>query len=155
MSTDEFRQLCGFWATGVTVVTTCDREGRCFGLTINSVTSLSLDPPKLLVCIDNNSVTLPPLREAGKFCINVLSETQKHISHRFACKGTQKFADISYSKGRLGTPVLEGSLVAFECRVHEVIPSGDHQILIGLLDNAIVGNEEAKPLIFYKGEYAS
>ncbi len=153
---DEFRRACGLWATGVSIVTTVDAAGKPYGLTMNAVTSLSLDPPMFIVCVDNNSDTLAPMRDSRVFCINVLASTQQDISNRFAKKGEDKFNSVSHARGATGAPVLDGVLLAIECKIGSIVAGGDHQIMLGEL-HRVVTNEVpgVEPLLYFGGRYAA
>ncbi len=154
-SPEEFKACFRLWPTGVSVVTTRDGEGRAYGVTMNSVTSVSLEPPLLLMCLHNDSETLKALRASGIFCVNFLARGQEEISNRFAHKRPDKFHGIPTHEGRLGAPVLEGVLAALECRVEEVYPGGDHQIVLGELVHGTRHNPGAAPLVYFNGEYSS
>jgi flavin reductase (DIM6/NTAB) family NADH-FMN oxidoreductase RutF len=149
-----FRKACGLWASGVSVITTINSKGIPFGLTMNAVTSLSLEPAMLLVCVDKNSDTLAPMLETLCFCINVLSNAQQELSGRFAKKGDNKFEGVNWSAEPNGAPVLDGSLVSFTCSIAHVYEGGDHIIVCGkveqIADNSSGGTE---PLIYFKGGY--
>ena len=148
----EFRRLCGSWATGVAVLTTFDNKHRSAALTMNAVTSLSLDPPLMLVCVANTSDTLPALRQSGVFCINALAVGQEDISRRCAAKGSEKLDHIPHHLGVTGVAVIEGCLIALECRVINEMSGGDHRILVG---EVIAGYESpGSPLLYYRGNYA-
>src|SRR5438552_16276246 len=108
--TTELRKVMGCFATGVTVITTRDQSGRPYGLTANAVTSLSLEPPLLLICVDRKAETFPHFFDSKIFVLNILREDQEEVSRRFAKTGGEKFAGISYRIGHLDTPVLEGTL---------------------------------------------
>jgi flavin reductase (DIM6/NTAB) family NADH-FMN oxidoreductase RutF len=148
---NELRRAMGCFATGVTVITTRDQAGRPFGLTANAVTSLSLVPPLLLICVDRNAETFPHFFDSKIFVLNILAENQEEISRRFASSGGEKFAGLDYQLGRLGTPVLSGTLGHIECRIIETIEGGDHVIHIGEVDEAEW--REGRPLLFYRGKY--
>jgi len=152
---DEFRACFRLWPTGVSVVTTRDAQGRAYGVTMNSVTSVSLEPPLLLMCLRNDSETLAAMRESGIFCVNFLASGQEEISNRFAHKRPDKFKDLATHDGRLGAPVLEGVLAALECRVDEVYPGGDHQIVLGELVQGTRHNPDAAPLVYFDGRYSA
>lgn len=152
---DEFRALCGLWPTGVSVVTTRDAQGRAYGVTMNSVTSVSLEPPLLLICLKNESDTLAAIRETGVFCINLLASGQAEVSRCFAHRRADKFDGVASHDGRLGAPVLEGVLAALECRVEAVYPGGDHAIVVGELVHGARYNADALPLVYFKGQYSS
>lgn len=154
ISSEQFRRACGLWATGVSIVTTADSAGLPYGLTMNAVTSLSLNPPMFVVCVDNGSDTLNPMCETRVFCINVLTREQQDLSNRFAKKGGDKFNGIAYSSGVTGAPVLDDTLVSIECAVSAIVPGGDHQIMCGEV-RRIVANDStaAEPLLYYGGRY--
>jgi len=153
-SPEDFKACFRLWPTGVSVVTTRDGEGRAYGVTMNSVTSVSLEPPLLLMCLRNDSETLAALRASGIFCVNFLASGQEEISNRFAHRRPDKFKDLPTHDGRLGAPVLEGVLAALECRVEGVYPGGDHQIVLGELVQGTRHNPEIAPLVYVDGQYA-
>lgn len=156
LTSEQFRRACGQWATGVSIVTTVDKAGKPYGLTMNAVTSLSLNPPMFIACVDNNSDTLGPMRESQVYCINVLTSAQQDLSNRFAKKGDEKFAGVDFAPGETGAPVLAGALLAIECVVTAVLPGGDHQIMCGEV-RRIVSNDtpDAAPLLYFGGRYAA
>lgn len=143
--------MMGHFATGVTVITTMDKSGTPFGLTANAFTSLSLDPPLVLVCIDKGVQCYPCFEESGVFAVNVLSEDQEELSHRFATKGIAKFAGIQWHKGDSGVALLDGALGAIECKVVHSCEGGDHTIYIGEIVHATASGD--RPLLFFKGQY--
>src|SRR5947199_10182988 len=130
MATDpsELRKVMGCFATGVTVITTCDQRGKPYGLTANAVTSLSLTPPLLLICVDRKSETFPHFFDSKIFVLNILADDQQDVSRRFATSGGDKFDGIPYRIGRLGSPILEATLGHVECRIIETHEAGDHVI---------------------------
>jgi len=152
---DDFKACFRLWPTGVSVVTTRDAGGQVYGVTMNSVTSVSLEPPLLLMCLRNDSETLAALRASGIFCVNFLARGQEEISNRFAHRRPDKFKDLPTHDGRLGAPVLEGVLAALECRVEEVYPGGDHQIVLGELVHGTRHNPDAAPLVYFDGQYSA
>lgn len=156
ITSDQFRRACGLWASGVSIVTTVDKAGKPYGLTMNAVTSLSLNPPLFIVCVDNGSDTLAPMRESRVFCINVLSSTQQDLANRFAKKGDEKFAGVGHTRSTTGAPVLDGALLSIECVVTDIVAGGDHQIMCGevhrVVTNDAVGVE---PLLYFGGRYAA
>ena len=156
LAPDLFRKACGYWATGVSIVTTRDTDGKAYGLTMNGLTSLSLDPPLFIICVDNKSDTLEPMKRSGAFCINVLSAGQQDLSNRFAKKGPDKFEGVEHGSGPTGSPQLAGHLLAVECRVKEVHPGGDHHIFVGeVVHLEMPASEALQPLLYYRGKYAS
>jgi flavin reductase (DIM6/NTAB) family NADH-FMN oxidoreductase RutF len=148
---DRFRSVMGRFATGVTVVTARSPEGPV-GLTANAVCSLSLDPLLLLVCFDNDARTLPVVREAGRFGVNVLRSDQEALARLFASKAPEreKFAGVAHTVHD-GIPVIEGVLAWVGCRLERLIPGGDHTIGIGAVEAAEAGQGE--PLLWFRGSY--
>ena len=148
----QFRQLLGRFATGVTVVTTRDAEGRPIGMTASSVASVSLDPPLLLVSVARENVMHPALKGAARFVVNVLAADQEAISRRFAAEHANRFDGIGYRETRQGLPVLEGVLASIECDKHAEAPGGDHTVFFGLVTGGSVSDR--RPLLYYRGGYA-
>ncbi len=147
---DEFRAVLGRFASGVTVVTTfCD--GKPHGLTVSAFSSLSLDPPLILVCLDSKSAGHQALTRSGVFAVNFLADDQEMVSQRFASKVPDKFTGIAYHNGLAGAPVIEGTLASVECRLVSTYEGGDHTIFVGEIEQATVGN--ATPLLYYRGTY--
>jgi len=147
-----FRDALGCFATGVTVVTAICPDGTPIGLTANSFTSVSLDPPLLLVCIANNAGSAPYLKDAERFAVNVLQIGQQPTSNRFAGKGEDRFGITPWELGEFGTPVLSGSLSSFECSRDAVHDGGDHFILVGRVLKAIF-EPRRDPLLYFRGKY--
>jgi flavin reductase (DIM6/NTAB) family NADH-FMN oxidoreductase RutF len=154
---ENFRKASGLWATGVSIVTTSDQQGTPYGLTMNSVTSLSLDPPLYIVNVDSGSDTLAPMLATQSFCINVLTSAQQELSNRFAKKGEGKFAGVEYTSGTTGAPRLDGCLMSIECRISAVHPGGDHQIVVGEVIEILSADDRhgARPLLYFGGRYAN
>jgi len=147
----ELRRLMGQFATGVTIITTRDDTGRPYGLTANAFTSLSLDPPLVLICIDRNAETFSHFYTARAFVVNVLTEEQTELSARFAKSGGFKFEGLAYETNAAGVPVLDGTLAHLECALTETHEAGDHVIHVGRVENfAIRGG---RPLLFFQGRY--
>ncbi len=145
------RQVFGSFMTGVTVVTTIDRQRRPRGLTANSFTSVSMEPPLVLVCIGQSAASHAEFCSTDYFAINILSVTQQSLSRLFASKAVDKFEQAMWRQERSGSPVLEGALAWIDCAVHEKITVGDHTILIGrVLD---LGRNHGLPLGFFGGSY--
>jgi flavin reductase (DIM6/NTAB) family NADH-FMN oxidoreductase RutF/pimeloyl-ACP methyl ester carboxylesterase len=147
-----FRDALGCFATGVTVVTAMGSDGQPIGLTANSFTSVSLDPPLLLVCIANNAGSAPIMQYVERFAVNVLQIGQQPTSNRFAGKGEDRFAATPWEVGEFGTPVLTGSLGSFECARDAVHNGGDHFILIGRVLKATF-EPRRDPLLYFRGKY--
>jgi flavin reductase (DIM6/NTAB) family NADH-FMN oxidoreductase RutF len=147
----ELRRVMGLFATGVTVITTRDRDGRVYGLTANAVTSLSLVPPLLLICVDRKAESHPHFFDSRCFIVNILAEHQGDVSARFAKSGGDKFTGVPYRLGRQNTPILEGTLGHVECSIVETHEGGDHVIHIGAVEHAEFRG--GRPLIFFQGRY--
>lgn len=125
------RTAFGTFMTGVTVVTAMGDDDQPLGFTANSFTSVSLDPPLVLVCLANRSANYEAFTKAEGFAVNVLAETQKDVSNTFARPSENRFASVNWRKGPQGAPVLDGVSAWFDCAMHKVVPAGDHAILIG------------------------
>lgn len=147
-----FRDALGCFATGVTIVTAMSEDGQPIGLTANSFTSVSLDPPLLLVCIANNAGSATVLESADRFAVNVLQIGQQPTSNRFAGRGEDRFAATPWEAGEFGTPLLTGSLASFECARHAVHEGGDHFILVGRVLKARF-EPRRDPLLYFRGKY--
>ena len=146
------RDALGSFATGVTVVTCVDEGGRPFGLTVNSFTSVSLDPPLLLVCIAKNARCSPALARARHFAVNVLQTGQRPASIRFSTRDEDRFGTTPWSIGETGAPLLMDSLAVFECEHHAAHDAGDHQILTGRVLRASF-DPAMDPLLYFRGSY--
>jgi 3-hydroxy-9,10-secoandrosta-1,3,5(10)-triene-9,17-dione monooxygenase reductase component len=150
---DRFRAVMGHFATGVAVVTV-DAPGGPQGMTANAVASLSLEPVLVLVCFDNGARTLPEVRRAGRFGVNVLAAGQEHLARRFASKADTKFDEVSHTVHD-GIPVLDGALAWVGCTLERFVPGGDHTIGIGAVHAAELGPPGAEPLVWFRGGYGS
>jgi len=157
LAPDDFRRVLSHWASGVTVVTARDAQGRPVGLTASAFSSVSLSPPLILVCVAHSAQSFPLLQASPGFAVNILASGQEAISNRFASsKGTpsEKFDGIAHKPGSLGFPVLEGALAHLECSTMHAYPGGDHTIFVGQVE-AIETHGDAgwEPLLFYRGRY--
>jgi flavin reductase (DIM6/NTAB) family NADH-FMN oxidoreductase RutF len=148
---DEFRRVLGHFAAGVTVITTCDGNDRPTGLTASAFTSVSLEPPLVLVCIDHKSNSYPALLESGRFAVNILRTEQESISRRFASTAADKFESVSFRRSSLGLPLIDGALASLECVTVTTHEAGDHTIFVGRVEQAGVANGD--PLLYYRGRY--
>lgn len=146
------RDAMGCFATGITIVTSRAADGSPIGLTANSFTSVSLNPPLLLVSIANNAGSAETLRQAEQFAVNVLQTSQQPASNRFAGKGEDRFAATAWHEGETGMPLLDGSLGSFECKRHAVHDGGDHFLLIGEVVRAQF-EPRRDPLLYFRGKY--
>ena len=146
------RDALGCFATGVTVVTCLDGKGSPVGLTANSFTSVSLDPPLLLVCVARRAASALALTRASHFAVNVLQTHQQPASIRFAAKDQDRFGATPWSPGEYGPPVLRDSLSVFECAAHAVHEGGDHHIVVGEVLRASF-DSTLDPLLYFRGRY--
>ena len=152
VSKDEFRSAMSRFASGVTIVTTRTEDRKPNGLTVSSFASLSLEPPLVLVCIDKHASIHDLLLEGRYFAVNVLAEDQEILSRRFASRDTDRFSGTGYVDGMTGVPILSDVLAAIECRIVHTYPGGDHTIVVGEVEHAIV--HDGKPLVYFRGGYA-
>jgi 3-hydroxy-9,10-secoandrosta-1,3,5(10)-triene-9,17-dione monooxygenase reductase component len=148
----KFRDVLGRFCTGVTVVTSmCD--SLPVGMTCQSFSSVSLDPPLVLFCPAKGSRAWPLMQRAGFFCVNLLAHDQLELSNGFAARGTDKFDGVSWRPSVTGAPLLDGVLGWVDCTIYAVHEAGDHYVVIGRVMD--LGVEEAPhPLLFYRGQYA-
>ena len=146
------RDALGCFATGVTVVTCLDGEERPAGLTVNSFTSVSLDPPLLLVCIHKKAASAAALTGAPCFAVNVLQTGQQPQSITFATRVEDRFDETPWSCGEAGAPILRDSIGVFECERFAVYDGGDHHILVGRVVKASF-DASLDPLLFFRGSY--
>lgn len=145
------RDALGTFATGVTVVTALDPDGHAIGLTVNSFSSVSLEPPLVLWSLARTSPGLAAFRAASHFAVNILAADQQALSERFARRGADKFAGIGWQGGLGGAPLLPGCCAVLECRSELQHEGGDHLIFIGRVER--FSRREAAPLIYHGGSY--
>jgi flavin reductase (DIM6/NTAB) family NADH-FMN oxidoreductase RutF len=149
---DAFKKVMGSFAAGVTVITTVDDDGKPWGLTATAFSSLSLDPPLCLVCIDKRAGSHDVLANSRKFAVNVLTSEQQDLSNRFASRSDDKYQGVAHRAGETtGCPLLDGSLATMECSVVDVLAGGDHSIFVGELCSVQVG--DGWPLLYWRGQY--
>lgn len=151
VESQDLRRVMGHFATGVTIITTRDCDGAPVGLTANAVSSVSLDPPLVLFCLDKKADCYESFASNDAFAINILSAEQADLSTRFATKGTHKFEDVKYSESEQGCPLLDRATGYLDCRVVERHEAGDHTIYIARVESADVAGHE--PLLFFRGRY--
>jgi flavin reductase (DIM6/NTAB) family NADH-FMN oxidoreductase RutF len=153
-----FRRACGQFATGIAILTTVDANGQPHGMTINSFTSLSLDPPLVMAAIARTSNLLAIFEATGYYAINILAANQKELSDRFARRIDNRFEGLEWQPGQSGVPLFSGALATFECRTVQVVSAGDHRVFIGEVESVMIQYREAegssKPLLFFRGRYA-
>ena len=145
-----FREVVGHFATGVTVVTAME-EGHPVGFTCQAFTSLSLDPPMVALAPAKTSTSWPRIARAGAFCVNVLGEDQEDVGRAFAVSGGDKFAGVSWRRGTIGTPVIEGCLAWLECDLDSIHDAGDHELVTGTVRD--LGSGTGGPLLYYRGSF--
>jgi len=146
-----FRQVLGHFCTGVVIIAG-QHEGSPVGLTVQSFTSLSLDPPLVSFAVGRGSSTWPKLREAGSFSANILAEDQEALCRAFAASGIDKFDGVGWRPGVTSSPILDDVIGYVECRIDAEHDAGDHILVIGhVLELDIV--RKGKPLLFYRGGF--
>jgi 3-hydroxy-9,10-secoandrosta-1,3,5(10)-triene-9,17-dione monooxygenase reductase component len=150
---ERFRNVLGHLPTGVTVVTAYHRDGPA-GMSSNSVTSLSLEPPLVLFCPAKTSTTWPRIRESGAFCVNVFAAHHEEASRRFARTGVDRFEGVSWHDRPAG-PALDDAVAWIDCRIDAEYPGGDHVIVVGAVQQLEVRDGEVAPLVFFRGQYGS
>ncbi|HJN07220.1 MAG TPA: flavin reductase family protein [Pirellulaceae bacterium] len=144
------RKIMGAFATGVTVAST--RIGdETWGMTANGITSLSLDPPLVLLAVQKDAASHGKFKEGGCFALSILTVEQQELSDRFAFKGPKDFSGLDYATGESGAPILADSLGWVDCRITQVLEGGDHDIFIGEILAGQAGNGE--PLLYFNGKY--
>ena len=151
INAQELRRVMGHFATGVTVITTRDKDGGPNGLTANAFMSLSLNPPLILISVDKGATCYACFAPQNGFTVNFLSEDQEELSRRFATKGINKFAGLKWKEGSNGAAILDGVLGHIECKITQCHDGGDHTIVLGEILNVNATGE--RPLLFYKGKY--
>lgn len=150
-----FRAACGRFATGVAIVTTTDRSGGKWGLTINSFSSVSLDPPLILFSIENNASSLAAFTKAADMAVNILSTEQQALSERFSIVRDQDRFDGVPLENSSGAPVLSDCLCVLECRPEAQVPGGDHTIFVArVVATHLNPSDGMAPLLYYRGGYA-
>jgi len=147
----ELRQVLGSFVTGVTIITAVDEEGRPWGLTANSFTSVSLNPPLVLWNQSLTAPSYPVFRDAGRFAVNILAEDQVELSRRFAGMAGDKFAGVSVRRGLGGVPLIEGCAAYVECLREGAFPGGDHAVFLGRVER--IAKRARRPLVFGEGRY--
>jgi flavin reductase (DIM6/NTAB) family NADH-FMN oxidoreductase RutF len=145
----ELRRAMSRWATGVAVVTTVDGDGAPVGITVNSLTSVSLEPPLVLWSIDLRASCLPAFRAGEAFAVNLLPAGAGELCRRFSRRDADRFAGVPYELGPLGVPLLQGMLGHLCCRVWARHPGGDHEIVVG--EVAFARGWDGDPLLFHQG----
>jgi len=153
---DVFRRVMGHFVTGVTVVTALD-DGRPAGITVNSLSSVSLEPPLVVIALDRRRIMTPILWAAGRYGVNVLAEDQQTLADCFAGAavepGREAFCGASWHPGLTGVPLLDGAIATLECTVVETFPAGDHDLFIGRVEALEARIHDPMPLLYYRRRY--
>jgi flavin reductase (DIM6/NTAB) family NADH-FMN oxidoreductase RutF len=156
IDSDTFRRVMGHFVTGVTVVTALD-GARPFGITVNALSSVSLDPPLVMIALDRRRFLTPIVRAAGRYAVSILSEDQQALSDCFAGApvepGRLDFCGASWHAGPTGLPLLDGAIATLECTVVGTFSAGDHDLFIGHVDSLANDPEHPMPLIYYRRRY--
>jgi flavin reductase (DIM6/NTAB) family NADH-FMN oxidoreductase RutF len=150
------RKLRGLFASGVTVVTTA-HAGRLRGMTVSACSSVSLDPPLIVICLAPEAATCEMVVDSGVFAVNILSDDQEFLSERFAARApivNEQFEGVPYDEAVTGAPILPDSLAWYDCRVEAVHDGGDNVIIIGRVVAIGLGDEARQPLLYYANRYA-
>ena len=148
---DAFRMTCSRFATGVAIATVEAEGGALHGMTINSFTSVSMDPPLILICVEHGCNLLPIFSRSGRYGLSVLRRSQEALSVRFAIRGHDRFDGVESVAGRTGIRLIPGALAYFECSVREMVEAGDHTVVIGTVDHCEA--HEGEPLLFFDSAY--
>ena len=154
---DLFRAVLGRFASGVTILTTRNAKGVDHGMTVSAFCSVSLDPPLVLACVENSTDTYRMLRVDEAFGVSILSETQEALSRRFAELSAGRFDGVGYTRGDSGVILVDDAIAHLECRCVTRHQAGDHDIVVGAVEDAHVGAVAAgagRPLLYYRGGYA-
>jgi flavin reductase (DIM6/NTAB) family NADH-FMN oxidoreductase RutF len=156
VESEVFRRVMGHFVTGVTVVTALDGE-RPFGITVNALSSVSLDPALVMVALDRRRFLTPIVRAGGRYAINILSEEQQALSDCFAGApvepGRAAFCGAAWHRGSTGLPLIDGAIATLECTVIETFSAGDHDLFIGRVDSLANERLHPMPLLYYRRHY--
>lgn len=153
---ERFVSIMSAFPTGVAIVTTLEPDGTPRGLTTNAVTSVSADPPLLLVCVDRNSRTLPALVHSKRFVVNFMRDDCADVCALFASKADDKFAHVAWTPGLGGVPILhEGAIAHAECTTHDELEIGDHVVVTGLVEDGSPPDPTQVPIVYFRKTYAS
>lgn len=151
-----FREVMSRFATGVSVVTTLDGE-RPAGITVNALSSVSLDPPLVMIALDRSRFITPLVRAHGRYAVNVLGEGQQALSDCFAhapvSPGREEFCGAAWHAGSTGLPLLDGAIASLECTIVETFSAGDHDLFIGRVDALDTAAGSTDPLLFFRRHY--
>jgi 3-hydroxy-9,10-secoandrosta-1,3,5(10)-triene-9,17-dione monooxygenase reductase component len=153
---DVFRRVMGHFVTGVTVVSAFDLDQPA-GITVNALSSVSLDPPLVMIALDRRRFLTPIVRAAGRYAVNILSEDQQALSDCFAgapvTPGRDSFCGAAWHRGETGLPLIDGAIATIECTVVETFSAGDHDLFIGRVDTLASAHDHPMPLLYYRRRY--
>jgi flavin reductase (DIM6/NTAB) family NADH-FMN oxidoreductase RutF len=156
IGSETFRRVMGHFVTGVTVVSALDGE-QPFGITVNALSSVSLEPPLVMVALDRRRFLTPIVRAAGRYAVNILSEDQQALSDCFAGApvepGREAFCGAAWHPGTTGLPLIDGAIATLECTVVETFSAGDHDLFIGRVDALANEERHPMPLLYYRRRY--
>jgi flavin reductase (DIM6/NTAB) family NADH-FMN oxidoreductase RutF len=156
VSTVDFRTVIGQFATGVTVVTTLDGD-RPQGITVNALSSVSLDPPLVMIALDRRRFIVPAIEASGRYAVNVLDEEQQWLSDCFAganvTPNREAFCGAAWHAGETGLPLLDGAIAAMECAVRERFEVGDHLLFVAHVEALSLEHPDAPPLLYHRRRY--
>jgi 3-hydroxy-9,10-secoandrosta-1,3,5(10)-triene-9,17-dione monooxygenase reductase component len=153
LGTTEFREVMGHFCTGIVIIT-AQVDGKPMGLTCQSFVSVSLNPPLISFCPGHSSTSWPTMREAGAFCVNVLAADQQLLSQRFSKSGGDKFKDVAWTTSAFGNPRIDGCLAHVDCTIEAIYEAGDHDIVVGRVQDLVV-SRSSTPLLFFQGQFES
>ncbi|MFF8729185.1 flavin reductase family protein [Streptomyces sp. NPDC015171] len=153
VTSHQFRSVMGHFCSGVTVVTGMGTEAP-MGFTCQAFSSLSLDPPRVVLCVSRTSASWPAISGSGSFCVNVLAQQQRGLSDRFARSGGDKFHDVDWDLSPEGSPRLVGACAWIDCTVYAEHDGGDHLLVIGDVRRLVAPAEDRRPLLYHRGRYA-
>jgi len=151
ITSEDFRNAMSRFASGVTVVTTKDAAGYLHGITVSAFSSVSLEPPLVLICIENSAGSLHAFKQSEMFVVNILTRDQVELSERFAAQITDKFAGVDMELNIDGIPIISNCLANIDCRVRNYYDGGDHTIFIGEVEDARTA--EGDPIIYFRSDY--
>lgn len=153
IQTKEFKKALSSFATGITIITTCDKDGNSIGMTASSFNSVSMEPPLILWSVTKTAFSADIFKDAENFSVHILSTEHTELSNNFATSGADKFSKISYNLDQNNVPIISDISTRFDCKTWEVHEGGDHWIIIGEVQKCIC--DESEGLIFVNGAYAS
>jgi len=148
----DFRNALGTFATGITVITTTHDNSGPVGITVNSFASVSLDPPLVLWCLDNDAFSYDIFAHCNNFAVHVLHQDQEATSQVFSTKNSSKFSSLDWETGEFGSPILKDCASHFECEMENKCAGGDHIIILGRVKSFKM-HKDKPPLIYHAGEY--